>query len=205
MGRDIGKVEKIRELTKGKVLIIVMDSNLRSTLWHDTQTNQRGKNLEEFIITSDLFLMNEGTDIPTFETIRGRSCIDLTLCNNILAQKLRGWTCGENESCSDHNLMRFDTETGTKGGNAVDLSWKRYHIKTEDWGKFQKKLTSNLLTGFGCENNSGDHTKCDVELGDKVMQSMDTEELMSKFTSIITATCDAAFKVSGHRIEIPRE
>jgi len=49
--------------------------------------------------------MNEETGIPTFETIRRRSWIDLTLCNNILAQKFRGWTCGENESCYDHNLI----------------------------------------------------------------------------------------------------
>jgi hypothetical protein len=72
-------------------------------------------------------------------------------------------------------------------------------MKTEDWGKFENKLASNLITGFGCVNNSGDHAKCDVELGEKVMQSTDTEELVSKFSSIITATCDAAFKVSRTR------
>jgi len=51
-------------------LILSIDSNSRSKLWHDTHTNQRGKFLEEFII-SDLLLMNEATDIPTFETITG--------------------------------------------------------------------------------------------------------------------------------------
>jgi hypothetical protein len=55
--------------------------------------------------------MNEERGIASFETIRGWSWIDLTLYNNILAQKLRGWTCGEYESCSDHNLIRFDIET----------------------------------------------------------------------------------------------
>ena len=35
--------------------------------------------------------------------------------------------------------------------------------------------------------------------GQKVKQSTDTEELMSKFTSIITANCDAVFKVSRAR------
>jgi len=48
-------------------------------------------------------------------------------------------------------------------------------------------------------NVSGNHTKCDEELGEKVKRSTDTEELMSKFTSIITATCDAAFKVPRAR------
>jgi len=69
MGRDIGKVEAIRKLTRGKGLILSMDSNSRSKLWHDTRMNQWGKTLEEFIITSDLFLMNEETDTPTFETV----------------------------------------------------------------------------------------------------------------------------------------
>jgi len=86
---DIGKVEEIKELTRRKGLILSTDSNSRSKLWHDTYTNQRGKTLEEFIITSYLLLMNEATDIPTFETIRGHSWIYLTLCNNILAQNTR--------------------------------------------------------------------------------------------------------------------
>ena len=199
MGRDIGKVEEIGKLTRGNGLIISIHRNSRSNLWHYTQTNERGKNLGEYIITSDLYLMNEETGIPTFETIQGRSWIDLTLCNNRLAQKLRGWTCGENESCSDNNLIRFDIETGTTGCNTVDLSWKGYHIKTEDWEKFENKLASKLLAGFGCVNNTGGHTKCDVVLGEKVLHSTDTEKLMSKFTSITTATCDSTIKVSRPR------
>ena len=143
--------------------------------------------------------MNEETDIPTFEMIRGRSWIDLTLCNNILAQKTRRWNCAGNESCSDHNLIRFDIEAGTTGSNAFNHTRKRYHIKTEDWGIFENKLVTNLLTGFGCANIPGDHTKWDEDLGDKVKQSTDTEELLSKFTTIITATSDAAFKVSRAR------
>ena len=132
MRRDIGKVEAIRKLTRGKGLILSMDSNSRSKLWNDTHTNQWGKTLEEFIITSDLFLMNEETDCPTFETVRGRSWIYLTLCNNIRAQKIRRWACGGNKSCSDHNLIRFDIEAGTMGCNAFDHTRKQYHIKPED-------------------------------------------------------------------------
>lgn len=61
---------------------------------------------------------------------------------------------------------------------------------------------SNLLSRFNCVNNSSDLTKCDEELGEKIKQSTDTDELMLKFTSIITATCDAAFNVSrdGDRV-----
>ena len=71
--RDIGKVGEIIELSRGKGLILSIDSNSRGKLSHDTNTNQRGKTLEEFVITSDLLLLNETSGIPTFETIRGRS------------------------------------------------------------------------------------------------------------------------------------
>ena len=64
---------------------------------------------EEFIITRDLFIINEANDTPTFETNRGHSWIDLTICNNILAQKTWEWTCGEEESCADHKIIFFLT------------------------------------------------------------------------------------------------
>ena len=59
---------------------------------------------------------------------------------------------------------------------------------------------SNLLSSYICVNNSSDLANCDEEMGEKVKQSTNTDELISKFTSTITATCDAVFKVSraGH-------
>jgi hypothetical protein len=92
--------------------------------------------------------MKEATDISTFETVRGRSWIDPTQCNNILAQNTRSWTCGEEESCSDHKLILFDIEPGTSCYNAFTYIRKRYQIKTEDWGNFEKNLVSNLLSRF---------------------------------------------------------
>ena len=75
---------------------------------------------------------------------------------------------GENKSRFQQNPIRFDIETGPTCGNAVDLSWKRYHIKPEDWGKCEIILASKFLAGFGCVKNTGDHTKYDVLLGDKI-------------------------------------
>jgi hypothetical protein len=49
---------------------------------------------------------------------------------------------------------------------------------------------------FNCTNIASDPTHCDEELCRKVKQSTDTEELMTKFISTITATCDAVFKAS---------
>jgi hypothetical protein len=122
------------QLTKWKGLLISIDSDSRSKLWYDTITNQRGKFLEDFIITRDLRLMKVETSFPTFETIRGRSWIDLTLCNNILVQKTSGWACGVEESCADHKIIFFNIVAERSNGNAVYYPGKRYLTKTEEWG-----------------------------------------------------------------------
>jgi 5-methylcytosine-specific restriction endonuclease McrA len=94
-------------------------------------------------------------------------------------------------------------EDGTSGGNVLNHSGKRYRKKkTGYWGKFDRKLVSNLLSRFNCVNNSSDLIKCDEELVQKIKQKTDTDEIMSEFTSIITATSDAAFKTTraGDRV-----
>jgi hypothetical protein len=145
---DLETTEDILQITKGEGLILAIDSNARSKFWYDTCTNAWGRSLEEFIITRDLLIINVETDIPTFETNRGRSWIDLTLCNNILAQKTRGWTCGEEESCADHKIIFFDIESMAVDGNATHHLWKRYNTKADNWGTFVNKLVKKPVKEF---------------------------------------------------------
>jgi hypothetical protein len=79
--RDLETMEDIIQLSRGDGLILAMDSNARSKLSFDKRTNIRGRAIEELIIARDLLIINEESDTPTFETIRGRSWIDLTICN----------------------------------------------------------------------------------------------------------------------------
>ena len=75
------------------------------------------------------------TETPTFETIRGRIWIDLTL-NNILAQKTWGWTCGEGESRAYHKIIFFEIESTELRGTATYHPGKRYLTKADKWGTF---------------------------------------------------------------------
>ena len=59
-----------------------MDSNSRSTTWHDVLTNSRGKLLKEFFASNQLHLINEDSARITFQCSRGSSNIDLTIVNN---------------------------------------------------------------------------------------------------------------------------
>jgi hypothetical protein len=193
---DIASMEKIIQLTKGKGIIISVDSNSRSKLWHDAITNQRGKSLEEYILTRDLFLKNEDTSTPTFETMRGRSWIDLTLCNNPMVQKTSGWTCGEEESCADHKIIFFNITAVRTGGTATYFPGKRYLMKTEDWENFVIQLTTNLQSNFGCLTPSTNLPKCDEELSNKVKLGTDIGETIHNFITAVAAASDSAFRVS---------
>jgi len=46
---NIKTVERILKFTKGKKLLLAIDSNFHSTTWHDIKTNSRGKALKEFL------------------------------------------------------------------------------------------------------------------------------------------------------------
>ena len=199
---DIERVERIMNYTKGNGLIIAIDSNARSKLWYDISTNQRGKTLEDFVTTSELFLMNEPTGIPTFETIRGRSWIDLTLCNGKIAATITDWTNGKDESCSDHKIISFNIVMRKQDYREIHYIGKRYYTREEDYKKFESVLTTNLLSKFKCSNIHGDSYKYDEELRRKVYQSDNNDEVVEKLTQSITAACDAAFKVSRPRKHI---
>jgi flavorubredoxin len=49
----IKTIEEIITLTRGEKLIVAMDSNSRSTTWHDVLTNFRGKVLEVFSLVTN--------------------------------------------------------------------------------------------------------------------------------------------------------
>jgi len=104
-------------------------------------------------------ILNTETGIPSFETNKGRSWIDLTLCNSKLAQNTRRWTCGEEESCADHKIIFFDIESTGVEGNDTHYYRKRYKTKADNWGTFDHNLVQNIVKNFECETNPN-NLKC---------------------------------------------
>ena len=67
------KIEATIAHAMGAGVIIAIDSNLRSTSCHDILTNRRGKMLEEFLMSQQLYIPNEETCLTTFWSTRGRT------------------------------------------------------------------------------------------------------------------------------------
>ena len=106
IGNNIRTLEKIK-FTKGAKLI-AMDSNSRSTTWHDVLTNSRGKLLDEFLANNQLHIINEDSARTTFGTSKGSNNIDLSIVNNQIFAAIKDWEILEEECCSDHNLISFN-------------------------------------------------------------------------------------------------
>lgn len=61
----------------GTPLILGCDTNSHHTLWGSSDTNQRGIELVEFLASTDLEILNQGTE-PTFVTVNRSEVLDVT-------------------------------------------------------------------------------------------------------------------------------
>ena len=62
--------------------VIMGDMNARSTLWQDTQTNERGRIFERLVLDKDIIIMNNGTPTHYSRATGSKSVIDLTICSS---------------------------------------------------------------------------------------------------------------------------
>ena len=104
---DLNEIEAIIHHAKGAGVLLDIGSNSRSTSWHDTQTNTRGRILEEFPISKHLLIMNEESTLTTFLNSRGSSNIDLTVTSNQLLRTVEHWEVSDQERCSNHSIIKF--------------------------------------------------------------------------------------------------
>ena len=63
---DLHKMQTILTHTKEVGIIFSIDSNARSTSLYDVLSNNRGKKLEEFIVSKQLHIANEESSSYTF-------------------------------------------------------------------------------------------------------------------------------------------
>ena len=75
------------QFISGSAFLTSVDSNARSTCWHDVITNSRGRQMEDYLSANHLHILNEDSDNTTFENRRGKSNIDLTIVNKAMLSR----------------------------------------------------------------------------------------------------------------------
>jgi len=68
------------------------------------------------------------------------------IVNNQLLRRVTDWTCGIQESCSDHKILTFNCGMvrQDKHINNTDYVGLRYITKNEDFKKFEAMSASNI-------------------------------------------------------------
>ena len=163
-------------------------------MWHNIITNQRGKILEDFLICNDYY---EATETPAFQSNRGSSHIDLTITNSRLVRYVPDWICGEEESCSDHNIVNFKIASVNNGKGKINYMEVRYITNQENYKKFDTNLATNFISTFNSTNKT-EANKLDEELQGKAKQC-NTEDLIHDCFSCVTLACSTAFQISSGR------
>ncbi len=81
--------------------LVVGDFNCRHSLWGDSTTNSHGRSLENFLLTTDLTILNSNHPTHFDPRTQTFSCFDLSLCSPSLQLDFH-WTVLEHFPSSDH-------------------------------------------------------------------------------------------------------
>jgi hypothetical protein len=87
-------------------------------------------------------------------------------------------TCGEKESCSDHNIVNFKIASVNNGKGKINYMGVRYITNQEDYKKLDTNVAANFIFTFNCITKT-DPNKLDEWQG-KVKQYI-TEDLIYDF------------------------
>lgn len=168
-------IEKLRSIVvalSGRKILIAVDANARSALWHNDETNERGMALEDLLLDQNLFVLNQANQPPTHQA---GGNIDVTLVSASLLAQMGSWRVNTDESCSDHRLITFDLSLE----RPATIPLKGYSIKNADYTKL------NQLLGELLERNH---------------PSDDSVEKACLFQKLLEKACKLSLKPRSNRI-----
>jgi ribonuclease HI len=124
-------------------IVIGCDANSHHAAWGSTDTNSRGAALLEYIVGSDLELLNRGNE-PTFVTQNRAEVIDISLSSASIWQEIVDWRVSTEVSLSDHRIIRFrllaDPRVPKEYRNPLSTDWAHY-----------KRVLVSRLDGGECD------------------------------------------------------
>ena len=162
-------------------------------MWHDIKTNFRGKALEEFLTYSQLHIINKDNTM-TFQSSRGSINIDLTIGNNHMLAAIKDWEILEEESCSDHNIIKYNLKFKPGKEHKYNFQKPRFVLKENQHADFHKKFRRHILKNFQVGNNSGNISEIDERLTQTLRSQEDVGIFIDRIYNTVRTTCTETFK-----------
>ena len=122
---------------KGYNLLIGTDCNSHNRYWGSTNTNERGEDLLEFIVSTNLEVCNLGNQ-PTFVVANRSEVLDMTLVSIDLFSRIREWKVLDKDMLSDHKPISFELSTTLKKVS------KYRNVRKTDWDRYNERLAEEL-------------------------------------------------------------
>jgi hypothetical protein len=158
--------------------------------WHDRQTNKRGKILVEYIICKNLYIMNEESEQTSFQSRRGSSNIDLTIVNNHLLSALKNWIISKEESCSNHNIIKFDLRQNSF--HDTENIQRTQVCSNGNLKKFDNNISRIVATKFRTEQAESPHL--DKILATQAKEANNIERAVDIFQEALILSCNKSLK-----------
>ena len=182
---DLSKIEAVPQHTNGVGVLLAIDSNVRSASWHDSTTNARGRTLDEYLMSKQLYIFNDKDLNTTFRNRRCVSNIDLTIITNQLLRTVAQWELSDQESSSDHNIIKYVIGQGDSNRESIDFQDVRYLFKKENYAIFQENLIQLAKTTLCGLHNAETIEDLDIMLCARIAEEEDFEKSIEEFHGIL--------------------
>lgn len=136
----------IEGLLRGSRVPVVLlgDLNAKHQAWGSVETDNRGSDLMDLIGATNLEIGNNEVSAPTFETVRGRSWIDVCFSRGV---EITGWKVDEENFLSDHKMIDFIIRRLTRGsGGNQNTASREMVVSRADWDLFSNYLQEQAPT-----------------------------------------------------------
>lgn len=157
-------LDRVLPLAGRSPVIIAMDANASSPMWFSKSTVQsrrsvnrtRGEMLGEWIVTQELYPVNEASEWYTFDGPNGVSDIDVTVVNDeILRKYSTQWRILDGHSVSDHNPIVLTLSPIVNDEPTVLETTLRWRTRQIDWQNYTEELCAYADTQCPIANFEG--------------------------------------------------
>jgi hypothetical protein len=191
---DLSKIEAVLQHANGAEVLLAINGNARSASWHDSTTNARGRTLDEYLMSKQLYILNEESLNSTFRNRRGVSNIGLKIITNQLLRTVAQWEISDQESSSDHNIIKYVIGQGDSNRESVEFQNVRYLFRKENYAIFQENLIQLAKTKL-CGSHIAETTEeLDTMLCARVDEEVDIEKSTEEFHDILKTACDKIYR-----------
>jgi len=117
---------------------------------------------------------------------------DLTIANSQILQDLTNWDICEEDSCSDHSIIKFCIGQHRNQDRQHNYGI-RYVINQQILSRFERNLILSVRTKFQ-KVKITDLASLDSELATQTKETHDIEKAVDKLQEAITTACDNTFR-----------